>query len=422
MASKTLRAYRYNEATLVVGIDIAKNRHVAVAEGPGGVMTKPFAFDNSLQGFLQLIDWLSKATTRLGTASIVIGMEPTGHYWKPLGEWLQEKGYELRFVSPVLTKRAKEMLDGSPLKTDAKDAAVIADLVRQGKSRPLSERQDAYQELRYLAELRRRLVVERGALLNRLHRLLDLLFPELPKLFASLDSASVFALLCAAPTPQAVIALGLRALTELLQQVSRKKLGRERAEAILAAAQVTIGCRHGQRALQMELALLLPRINELGAQRRQVEQQMTVILRSIDYVPRLLSIPGIGVVTVAIVLGELGDLRLYRNARQVLKMAGLNLFEHSSGDHRGQKRITKRGRAQLRQVLYLAAIRMFAPGCPLHGLHQKQSETKPGPKIAVAGMRRLLKAMFAIVRDERSFEQHGFEVRPTMPKRTSLAA
>jgi len=149
---------------------------------------------------------------------------------------------------------------------------------------------------------------------------------------------------------------------------------------------------------------------------------MVTLLQNVDYAPRLLTIPGIGVVTLAIVLGELGNLRNYRNSKQILKMAGLNLFERSSGQRQGTRRITKRGRAELRHILYLAAIRMTAKGRPLHGLRQKLSPTKPAPKVAVAGMRRLLKAMFAIVRDNRPFMQEVFEVRPAMTLEKKLAA
>lgn len=418
MFSKTRYGSRYDETVLVIGIDIAKERHVAVAEGPRGVLSKPLSFSNSRDGFEQLAQWMETCKTRFGTAHAVIGMEPTGHYWKALGEWLMDRGDELRFVSPVLTKRAKDMLDGSPLKTDAKDAAVIADLVRQGKSRPQSRQQEVFQELRYLSELRHRIVKERTALFNRLHRVLDILFPELPKLFSSLDQKSALALLDTAPAPQAVLALGLQDLAALLRRSSRGRLGQEKAEAIREAASHSIGCHYGERVLRLDLALLLPRIQELATQQSHIEQRMATTLREIDYADRLLAIPGLGVVTVAVILGELGDLRGYRNARQVLKMAGLNLFEKSSGEHQGRRRISKRGRTLLRQVLYLATIRQFAPGCILHELRKKMGKA-PGPKVAVAGMRRLLKAIFAIVRDGSRFEPQRFEPRPS---HTSLAA
>lgn len=386
MSIKAQHARRINEDTLVVGIDIAKRCHVAVAEGPEGCVSKPINIPNTQEGFRSFEEWLLKTQERFGTRAIVIGMEPTGHYWKPLAEWLSRRGYALRFVSPVLTKRAKEMLDGSPLKTDAKDARVIADLMRQGKSRPISTQEGLYQELRYLAEVRHRLMVERTSLLNRLNRLLDLLFPELPGLFKALDGVAIRTLLKVAPTPSDVLRLGVAGLTELLAKASHGKLGRQRAEEIVTAANASIGCQYGADVLRFELQLLLPRLEEVLIQRGQVDERMATAIAGIDYAAKLLSIPGIGPVTVAVFLGEVGDLRNYRNAKQVLKMAGLNLFERSSGTHKGMRRMTKRGRPELRRILYLAAIRMVVKGMPLKGLYQKMSPNKPTPKVIVAGM------------------------------------
>lgn len=413
MSMKTLGSLRCKDTILTVGIDIAKFKHVAVAQDGEGRFSRPHSFENSFKGFQSFAAWLSQTLIRMDATGVVIGLEPTGHYGKALEDWLLERGFELRQISGVLTRRAKDMLDGDPLKTDAKDAAVIADLVRQGKGRTLSPLSGVFQDLRYLAEMRRRLVVERAALLNRLHRLLDLLFPELPKLFAKLDSASLFALLKVAPRPGAVLVMGELAVAQLLKKTSRGRLGGARANALLQAAQQSIGVQRGAEALCQEMRLLLPRIEELTRQRKEIEKQMTQELSRIDYAPQLLSIPGLGTISTAIILGELGDLRGYRNARQVFKMAGLKLFEISSGKQKGQVHITKRGRSQLRWVCYMAVLRMIGKGKTLHAFYQKHIAVKPSGKAIVAGMRRLLRMIFSIVRYDQVFQPEKLEVKST---------
>lgn len=412
MAMKPQVGARFNDSTLVVGIDIAKHHHVAVAEGPGGSLSKAFTFANTRAGFLALEGWILKMSRHFGTSTVVVGLEPTGHYWKALSEWLLKQDHAVRLVSPVTTRRAKDMLDGSPLKTDVKDARVIADLVRQGKSRSFELPSEAFQELRYLADIRKRLVTERGSQKNRLHRLLDLLFPELLGHFSRLDTKAGLALLRVAPTPQAVLALGVEPLETLLAAASRKRVGADKARAIFESARTSVGCARGAAALQIEIMMILSRLDELAVQCAQVEQAMKRSLEAVPYASLLLTIPGMGLVTVAVVIGELGDLRNYRHARQVLKMAGLGLFERSSGQQQGHRHITKRGRPELRHMLHMAAMRMSAKGRPLHGLRQKMSPYKPGPVLLVAGTRRLLRTMFAMVRDGRPFEQTIFEVRP----------
>ena len=74
----------------------------------------------------------------------------------------------------------------------------------------------------------------------------------------------------------------------------------------------------------------------------------------------LLSIPGSGVVSMASVLGELGDPLRFENPRQMSRMAGYNLIEDSSGKNKSGTRISKRGRKNLRCVLYKMALIMVA--------------------------------------------------------------
>ena len=213
MTIKAYRGPRFNDDVLVVGLDMAKRRHVAVAEALGR-FSKPLPVDNDWASFEKLEDWARKEMARHGCTSVVFAMESTSHYHKPLEEWLLRRGHTVRFVSTFATSRAKEMLDGSPLKNDEKDACVVADLARQGKSLPLARHDERYTELRHLSEFRQRLTEEKTQCLNRLHRVLDQGFPELPGLFGELEGRACRALLATAPLPDGVVRLGLEALSE----------------------------------------------------------------------------------------------------------------------------------------------------------------------------------------------------------------
>lgn len=393
----------YGADTLVVGVDIAKSSHVAVFQSPDFVFSKPSTFANTRKGFEAFRDWIRAAAVKAGTAHVIVALEPTGHYWKPLGEFLQAEQLEIRMVSTVLTKRVKDMLDNSPLKTDAKDARVIADLARQGRSRPQYVQTTDVQELRYLVELRERFNREKTACLNRLHRLLDLLFPEILGMFSRIDCKSILALIEAAPTPAAAMQLGVAELAAVLERASNHYYGTAKALQILDAAQSSIGCKQGITPLVFEVLVVVPRIRDFDRLLLELEAEMAEVLNKIDYGPLLLTIPSFGVLTASVVVAELGDLRLYRNARQVLKMAGLNLFERSSGYHRGQRRITKRGRSLLRKILYLAVLRQAGEKGIFGEYFKKFGPDKPKPKIAVASMRRLLRIIFATVRDNKAF-------------------
>ncbi|GAW93405.1 IS110 family transposase, partial [Calderihabitans maritimus] len=113
-------------------------------------VVKPFSFQNTKDGFYRLVSKILKAKEIEQASRVVIGMEPTGHYWKPLAWFLTEQGYPVVIVNPLHVKRSKEMEDNSPGKTDRKDAGIIADLVSQGKFQHCILPKGIYAELRNL--------------------------------------------------------------------------------------------------------------------------------------------------------------------------------------------------------------------------------------------------------------------------------
>ncbi len=119
---------------VIVGIDVAKRTHWArITETRGFSLTPPFSFQNTRDGFFRLRAKMERAREQTQAKSVVLGLEPTGHYWKPLAWHLKEAGYTLVLVNPYHVKRRKELEDNSPTKSDRDDAGLIASLVRQGK-------------------------------------------------------------------------------------------------------------------------------------------------------------------------------------------------------------------------------------------------------------------------------------------------
>jgi transposase len=84
--------------TLVVGIDVAKFNHVARAMLPGGMVTRPFGFANSQEGFLALYAQLA-AWKPTPTSAVIVGLESSGVYWINLARWLTEHGCQVVQVS-----------------------------------------------------------------------------------------------------------------------------------------------------------------------------------------------------------------------------------------------------------------------------------------------------------------------------------
>jgi len=131
---------------------------------------------------------------------------------------------------------------------------------------------------------------------------------------------------------------------------------------------------------------------------------MVFYLQEIPYSDSLLSVKGIAEVTVAGLIGEVGDFRQFHALRQVMKLAGLNLFEISSGKHKGNRHISKRGRPVLRKLLYFAAINTVRKGGVMHASYQRHLERgMPKTKALIAIARKLLRILFALVRDHSQY-------------------
>ena len=403
MASKANGRLPIKSGVMVVGIDVAKRRHVAAIRLPDGYFQRPFSFTNDQEGFAKLLERVGLAGAASGSSEVRFGLEATGHYGHALQHFLLARGAVVTSVNPAHTRRAKELLDGSPEKSDPKDAMLVAELVAQGRGRPLTMPMGVYAELRRLGKLREQLAAERIRHLNRYYGLVDLVFPELEGLVYDVRCLSIRRLLAAYPTAADVAAGGCEEICGLLWRVSIGHLGAARGQQIYAAAQRSVGVREGLSALRLQMRLALASLDSVSAQLAQVEQAQCEALTQIPYAAHLLTIPCLGPVTVATVLGETGDLRQYRSAEALIKLAGLNLYSLSSGTFQGRTRISKRGRPLLRHAVFLGALRMSKHGQPLAAFHDRLGDRLAGPQVAVAGCRKVLRLLYALARDGVSY-------------------
>ena len=149
---------RQSQVYLIVGIDIAKDRHHAFfGTATGKTFLRRLVFSNDYEGFRKLLDQAEALRARYGLKKVVYGMEPTANYHKPLGEYLIHLGRSVVLVSGVTVKRNRESLDGRWDKHDVKDSANVADLISQGKCLYYEYPSAGIRGLRGLLSLKRRL-------------------------------------------------------------------------------------------------------------------------------------------------------------------------------------------------------------------------------------------------------------------------
>jgi len=162
-----------------IGIDVAKHHHDAIGlDETGQVVLPAFRFKNSLTGVKQLVLQLKRLA-----GPTQIALESTAHYWLGLYEYLIEQGYPVVVFNPLQIKSYRQV-GLRKAKTDRLDSQVIADFLRIRPMEPVVIPPASRRQLRHLTRFRFKLVDRNAALRRRAHRLLDLVFPEYPALFA----------------------------------------------------------------------------------------------------------------------------------------------------------------------------------------------------------------------------------------------
>ena len=407
---RTLRSPCIQSDRIVIGVDLAKKECVAVAQAGDGKVSRPLKFPTNWAGFEALLAFGRRSKATAGAKNFVVALEPTGHYGAPLVKWLADHDIEVMRVEALHTNRFKELVDGTRRKTDAKDAVAIAMLCRQGTYRPYRLVEGVYADLRVLGRRREQLVKQRTQTSNRLHRHLDEVFPELVPLFVGIGP-TLLALLAVASSPQAVLEMAESELTTLLSAASRGNLKSERAREIHAAAEKSVGNPLAAGAHRLAISQLVADMRHLHGQISAVEAELKARLAEVPYAADLLTIPRLGAITLATLLGEFGDLRDYDRAAKLIKHAGLDLVELSSGTRKGQRGISRRGRPYARQMLFLASLRMV--GAFAASRARLIARDKKPMVAAVANMCRLLRVMHAVVRDGVPFDaSHGAVEEP----------
>lgn len=333
-----------SERSIVIGVDIASELHYARAFDWRGVeLGKVFKFENNAEGFKDFYAWIERLKRQAEKECIVVGVEPTGHYWFSLASYLKEQSIKLVLVNPFHVKRSKELDDNHPSKTDAKDPKTIAKLVIEGRYNEPYIPEGIYAELRIAMACRIRIQKEMNSIKNRIQRWLKIYFPEHETVFGKFDATSSMLVLQVAPLPRDIERLGAEGINRIWRDNKLRAVGMKRAKNLYEAAQKSIGCTEGEFCSRMEIQLLLQDYPTKTTHYEAVTETIDGLCRQIPEVAKLLEIKGVGLVTVAGFLSEVGDIRRFNSPKQIQKLAGLALRESSSGKHKGQTTISKRG-------------------------------------------------------------------------------
>jgi transposase len=352
------REIRSSKDYLIVGIDIAKDKHTAFfGTATGKTLFKRLVFENDSEGFERLLIQADTVKIQHNLTKTVFGLEPTANYHKPLGEFLIKGGHMVVLVSGVAVKRNRELLDGRWDKHDTKDSANVADLISQGKCLFYEYPSMTLRELRSLLSLKRRLKKQEHGLKVRIrNHLLATYFPELDRYFSQTESDSL-AIVRWCFNPSAIAGLDYEQFLQVVAPQKRGMRHQDRLTAIWKKASNSIGCDAGE-SVEFEAKVMVEGLNQIREAIQDSNTKIEELCLDFPEYSYLLTIPGFGPDVSSKVLGAIGDPFRFRTGKQVLKTAGLDLSAERSGktSDTAIPVISKKGKAHLRYALYQAAI------------------------------------------------------------------
>ncbi|MBC8059550.1 MAG: IS110 family transposase [Clostridiaceae bacterium] len=368
------------ENTLIIGIDIAKEVQYARAFDYRGIeLGKIKSFNNTAEGFSSFHEWIKALTLEKRKNNVVIGLEPTGHYWFNLAQFLKDIDIRLVLVNPFHVRRSKEFDDNSQTKNDLKDPKTIAKLVIDGRYLEPYIPEGIYSDLRISMDMRESLINNIVKVKNKISQWLDKYFPEFNRVFTEWDGMAALICLNEFPTPEKIIATGVPQIVAAWRKKIRASVGVKRATKLMNAAKSSIGVKEGLRMAQNELIYNLEQYDLYMKQHDQLEKEIEELALQISGVKEMLTIKGVGIITAAGFIAEVGDISRFTHPSQIQKLAGLNLIENSSGKHKGKTSISKRGRSRLRALLFRAIMPIVATNKEFKILHEYYTTRAENP-------------------------------------------
>ena len=356
---------------LIVGCDIGSETHYVRAIDARGreLSKKVLAFENDAEGFWKAHDWAVQLAAANDKKQIVLGLEPTGHYWFCLAAWMVSNGISVVQVNPYAVKQTKELEDNSQQKDDRKDPKLIANLVKDGNYGMPYLPEKVYAELRRLSMFREQLTEDRNRSMNRLHREMKIYFPEYKDAFGKVDGAFCMEVLKEAPFPEDILGLGIEGIREIWHKAKLRGRGYRRAVEIVKYAETSIGLKDGTAAGKEAVRWFAEKIMELDEELAGIENRLNEKCKEIPHTENVLEISGIGERILSGILAEMGDISRFDDAKELQKLSGLGLVSCSSGKHKGETRISHRGRKRLRYWLFQAARSAVAHGEEYKWIH-----------------------------------------------------
>ncbi|WP_438478790.1 IS110 family transposase [Streptococcus pluranimalium] len=393
----------------VFGIDVSKTSS-EVAILVNGEKVHGYTMPSDAIGFARLLDDLKT----VHTPEIVF--EATGVYSRRLQAFLEENGYAYTRLNPL---EAKKQLDSLRVrKTDKIDAEKLAQSQLILNRKPTYVQEEVYQHLRDLSRFYQNLTEDIVRAKNRLHKVLQVTFPELENILSTPTGEQYWNLVADFPCKDFVLNRTNSELMYSICQSTSKRISNKRVaylvEKLTELAKQSYSAVKKSSPMIEEVRYYAQELLRLSERRQTVLDEMVTFAQLLPEYEILLSIPGIAETTATSIIGELGDIRRFQSANQINAFIGIDLRHYESGNFLAKEHITKRGNPYARKILFkcihnIASASHTNP-CHIADFYEKrkrQSQTTSTKPHTIASIHRLIRTMYYLITHDKLYDYNS---------------
>lgn len=391
---------------IVFGIDVSsRSSNVCVLIGD---TKNEFVITNNMPGFKILLKNL-----QVFAEHPQIIFEATGVYSRRLQRFLEDYGYEYVILNPLKAK--KEMDNGlRHNKTDRTDAYNLARIQLQNHHKPNKQEAEAYHDLNALSRSYEELTKDIVTAKNRLHKDLQLTFPEIETVVVQPKNKNYWELVKLYPHCQDAINLEINDIVDQIKNFKGYGIKRAQKVAIKLKQLACDACPAVSQAspYRDDVVYYAERLIQLDKDRNQRLNQMLELAHNLDNrdLEILMSIPGFAETTAVRVLAELGDILRFGNPNKIDAFIGIDPGRYQSGEMDSHLSITKHGNAIARKILYrsIGQVTQAAKTNPCHIAeyyeNKKSPQTQGFKKIAIASVHKLIRTIYALILNDQLYD------------------
>ena len=386
----------------VFGIDVSKTSS-EVAILVNGEKVHGYTILNDAIGFNRLLGDLKT----VHNPEIIF--EATGVYSRRLQAFLEEYSYAYTRLNPL---EAKKQLDSLRVrKTDKIDAEKLAKSQLVHNRKPTYVQEEVYQHLRDLSRFYQNMTEDLVRTKNRLHKVLQVTFPELENLISTPTGEQYWNLVMAFPCKEDVLSLSQSNLCEIIRQSTSKRISEKRiaylTDKLIKLAKQSF-CAVKKTSPMLEEVRYYAQLSE---RRQVVLNDMVALAQPLPEYDILRSIPGIAETTATSIIGELGDIRRFQSSNQINAFIGIDLRHYESGNFLAKEHITKRGNPYARKILF-KCIHNIASASHTNPCHiadfyerrKRQSTIASTKPHTIASIHRLIRTMYYLITHNKLYD------------------